>query len=88
MHSLSNCALLNRHIASVSCIAMCQLYWEAAAAQGHVTPMCLLAGQLMFLHTNFVPKMNLQLPLSIEAYTRHDMAGACTLFDEVPRATK
>ncbi len=25
----------------------------------------------MFLHTNFVPKMNLQLPFSMEAYTRH-----------------
>jgi hypothetical protein len=24
----------------------------------------------MFLHTNFVPKMNLQLPFSMEAYTR------------------
>ena len=30
----------------------------------------------MFLHTNFVPKMNLQLPFSIEAYTRHVMAAA------------
>ncbi len=30
-------------------------------------------GQVMFLHTNFVPKMNLQLPFSMEAYTRHAM---------------
>lgn len=31
----------------------------------------------MFLHTNFVPKMNLQLPFSMEAYTRHARGWSC-----------
>ena len=46
--------------------------------------MVLLAGQLMFLHTNFWPKMNLQLPLSVEDYTRHEWACARKSFDGVP----
>lgn len=36
----------------------------------------------MFLHTNFVPKMNLQLPFSMEAYTRHVMAAAACMLPD------